>query len=197
MHNIIETPSPNHYVGRKGYKPEIITIHISTNTLKSMDSWFNTVGSQASSNYGISEDGLTIHKYVSEADAPWTNGGVHNPSAKIVLERPGINPNYYTISIENAGTDLAKASEGQRQTLYALICDIAKRNNIPLDRRHVLGHWEIDSLNRNNCPSPDHTLIDKIVATCQMLAGQPEEMVSLLVPKSKVALVQQFISGLK
>lgn len=158
--NIQKQLCPN-FGSRENYKPEIIVIHISTNTLASMTSWFNTPTSQASAQYGVGKDG-TILQYVLETDKAWANGRVNNPSFS--LYKPNINPNLYTISIENEGKDLSLAPELQLQTLCDLIKDIAVRWNIPLDREHIIGHFEIDKINRNNCPSPDHTIIDKIVS---------------------------------
>jgi len=190
--NIIQTPSPNYYKGRLGWKPDVIVWHISTDTLKSMDSWFRTPNSQASSHYGISEDGSVVHQYVDEMNGAWTNGRVNSPTAKFVLKRPNVNPNYYCLTIENAGKDLAKASEGQRKTLYELTLQIAKKWNIPIDRDHILGHWEIDAKNRYYCPSGDHSLMDKAVLTLQGMS-QPDELVSVLVHKSKVQKVMDFL----
>jgi N-acetyl-anhydromuramyl-L-alanine amidase AmpD len=184
--NITKTLCKNFYNGRFGYKPEIIVIHISGGTEKSMDSWFATPGSQASAHYGIGKDGTTIHQYVEEINGAWANGRVNNPSFKFY--KPGINPNYYTISIENEGTDLKLAPEVQIEALCVLIKDIAQRWHIPLDRDHIIGHYQIDAINRSYCPSPDHSLLDKIVTRLK-----PEEIVNIPVPKSKVDKVIAYL----
>jgi N-acetyl-anhydromuramyl-L-alanine amidase AmpD len=158
---IIQTPSPN-FSEREGYKPELIVIHISAGSLTSMDSWFNTPNSQASAHYGVGKDGVTVHQYVQEDKKAWHAGRVNNPS--FTLYKPGINPNLYTIGIENEGLDLDKAPVEQIRTLCELIKDIAARWNIPLDREHIIGHFQIDAINRPNCPSPNHAVIDEIVA---------------------------------
>lgn len=149
---------------RDGYKPEIIVVHISAGSMTSMTSWFSTPNSQASAHYGIGQDG-SILQYVEEDKKSWSNGRVNKPSFR--LYKQGVNPNLYTISIENAGYDLKNAPEIQLQTLCELIKDIAKRWNIPLDREHIIGHYEIDAINRPYCPSPDHTIMDKIVQRLQ------------------------------
>jgi N-acetyl-anhydromuramyl-L-alanine amidase AmpD len=147
---------------RGNYKPDTIVIHISAGSLTSMTNWFSTPGSQASAHYGIGKDG-TILQYVEEDKKAWSNGNIKNPSAKAVLSRPGINPNLYTLSIENEGQDLQYAPQVQIDTLCALIKDIAGRWNIPLDREHIIGHFEIDAVNRPYCPSPNHNIMDKTV----------------------------------
>jgi N-acetyl-anhydromuramyl-L-alanine amidase AmpD len=185
--NIVKKLCKN-FSERDGFKPEIIVIHISGGTEKSMNFWFNTPGSQASAHYGVGKD-LYIYQYVEENKKSWSCGNVRNPSFK--LYKPGINPNLYTINIECEGYDLSQASIYQIGTLVGLLKDIAKRWNIPLDRDHIIGHYQIDRINRYYCPSQDHKLLDRIVAQLQ-----PEEIVNIQVPKSKVERVLQFIKSL-
>lgn len=157
--NITKKLSPN--FGDRGiYKPELIVIHISAGTLDSMTSWFLNPASQVSSHYGIGKNG-TIIQYVEEKDKAWHAGNVRNPSFK--LYKQGVNPNLYTIGIENEGLDLAQAPELQINTLCELIKDISTRWNIPLDRDHIIGHYQVDGIVKANCPSPDHTVIDRLV----------------------------------
>ena len=188
MLNIIQKPSPNHWEGRKGYKPELIVVHIMAGNLIGTDSWFASTTSQVSSHYGVGLNG-EIHQYVKEIDGAWCNGNVRSPSAKFL--KPLINPNCYTISIENEGQDLSKHTEIQMKTLVALIKDIAQRNSIQIDRDHIIGHFEIDSVVKGNCPSPNHGIMDEIVALCHT-----EEMVSIMVPASKVERVKLFINSI-
>ena len=176
---------------REGWNPDVIVVHISAGSMTSMTSWFQTPNSQASAHYGISKSGEII-KYVSENKKAWANGRVNNPSAEIVNLRKGVNPNLYTISIENEGMDLRLAPEKQLSILCQLIEDIAKRWNIPLDRQHILGHFEIDGINRPYCPSPDHTIMDKIIARIQ----QEDEIVNIQVKKSQLDKVLTFIKTL-
>lgn len=190
MLNIIKTICKN-WGERDGYKPEMIVVHISAGSLTSMDSWFATPGSQASAHYGISKDGITIHQYVDESKMAWANGRVNNPTFK--LYKPGVNPNKYSISIENEGQDLSKAPEVQLSTLCELIKDIAKRNNIIISRDTVIGHFQVDAINRPYCPSPDHSIMDKIV---ERINGK-EEMVSIQVPRSKLDIIKNFLNNLK
>jgi N-acetyl-anhydromuramyl-L-alanine amidase AmpD len=181
MINIIKKQCTN-WSERDGFRPEIIVIHISAGSLTSMDNWFATPGSQASAHYGVSLDGTKVCQYVDESKMAWANGRVNNPS--FVLYKPNINPNKYTISIENEGQDLAKAPESQLTTLVALIKEIAARWNIPMDRNHIIGHFQVDAVNRPYCPSPNHSIIDKIVARIE-----PEELVCVKVPKSKLSFI--------
>ena len=175
---------------RSGYKPDVIVVHISAGSLTSMTSWFSTPGSQASAHYGIGRDG-TVLQYVEEDKKAWTQGNVKKPTSKIVLERPGINPNLYCLSIENEGQDLGLGTIVQINTLVDLIKEVATRWNIPLDRDHIIGHYEIDAVNRSHCPSPNHTMLDMILKRLVQ-----SEMVSILVPRSKVDIIKEFIKTL-
>lgn len=191
MINVIKKPS-NNFGERNGYKPEIVVIHISTGTLASMDSWFAAKASLASAHYSVARDG-TISQYVDESKAAWANGRMGNPSFKL-FKGIAINPNQYTISIENEGQDLSNGTPDQFNALSALLIDICGRNNIPIDRDHIIGHYEIDSINRPFCPSPDHSIMDKIVS--RIHGPAPEEMIPVMVPKSKLELVTNFINSL-
>lgn len=189
MINITQKPSPN-WSERDGFLPELIVIHISAGSLTSMDNWFSTPNSQASAHYGVSLDGTKVNQYVQETKMAWTNGRVNNPTFK--LYKPGINPNKYTISIENEGQDLAAAPETQLVTLTALIKEVAARWNIPLDRDHIIGHFQVDAVNRPYCPSPDHSVMDRLVARLV-----PEELVCIKVPKSKLEAITNYLNNLK
>jgi len=157
--NIIKKLSPN-FSSRDTYKPEIIVVHISAGTLDSMTSWFSTKDSQVSAHYGVGKDGR-IMQYVEEANKAWHAGNVRNPSFK--LYKQGINPNNYTIGIENEGMDLAQASELQLNTLCELIKDICLRWGIKISRDTIIGHYQIDGVVKANCPSPDHNVIDRLI----------------------------------
>ena len=112
----------------------------------------------------MGKDG-TILQYVEDEKKAWANGKVNNPTFK--LYKPNINPNLYTLSIENEGTDLAKAPQTQLNALGELLTHLCDKWVIPRDREHILGHFEIDEMNRINCPSPNHSIMEKIVAMIQ------------------------------
>lgn len=158
--NIIQKPCTNFKTGRDGYKPEIIVIHIMAGTLAGTDSWFANPASQVSSNYGIGLNG-EIHQYVKDEDTAWAQGRVDHPSFK--LYKQGVNPNAYCLSIEHEGFDLSVAPQTQLQASADLIKSLATKWNIPLDRDHVIGHYQVYSL-KPNCPSTDKSVIDKLIS---------------------------------
>ena len=97
---IIQKKSPNFWVGRKGYRPEAVVIHIMDGTLVGTDSWFANHDSQVSAHYGVGKNG-EVHQYVQENDTAWHAGRVDAPVWKLI--RPNLNPNLYTIGIEHEG----------------------------------------------------------------------------------------------
>jgi len=159
--NIIQKPSPNFFKGRNGYKPELIVVHIMDGTLFGTDTYFADTTSQRSSHYGIGIMG-DIHQYVALENSAWTEGNVREPTAKLL--KKNVNPNYYCISIENEGHNLDLALQPQMHTLISLIYQLCLEFKIPIDRNHIIGHFEIDSIVKGHCPSPDHKIMDRIVA---------------------------------
>ena len=155
---LIQKYTPNQSE-RQGYKPEIVVIHIAEGSLVSVDDWFSQSKSKVSAHYCVGEQ--EIHQYVAEDKKAWSNGIVNNPTFE--LYKPNVNPNLYTISIECEGNDLAKAPETQLQNLCDLIKDICTRWDIPIDRKHIIAHYEIDGVRKTNCPTPDRTFLDKLV----------------------------------
>lgn len=132
-----------------------IVDHIMQGTLASTDEWFNNPTSQASSHFGVGKDG-TIHQYVDLANSAWGNGIVDHPDMSIgwlsnAIGR-GINLNRMTVSIEHEGNTGDVMPEAQYQASLYLHQYISQQLGIILDREHIIGHYQIDSVNRPNCP---------------------------------------------
>lgn len=160
---IIQKPSPN-FSEREGYKPEVVVIHVMAGTLSGTDSWFATTASQVSAHYGVGLAG-EIHQYVQEDKKAWHAGGVNQPNFE--LYKPNINPNLYTIGIECEGDDISKNPDTQITAIANLVKDVCTRWNIPIDRKHIIGHYQINLLNRPNCPATDKKIIDRIISLAQ------------------------------
>ena len=93
-----------------------------------------------------------MYQLVADTNAAWANGGVKNPTWQPLI--PNVNPNQYTLSIEHEGwpnEPLTDAQYAATLELHAMLCD---RWQIPRDRDHIIGHYEIDSVDRPNCPGP-------------------------------------------
>lgn len=184
--NIIKKTSPNFAYGRDGHKPDAIVIHIMDGSLTGTDSWFASPSSGVSAHFGIGFKG-EVHQYVEEQNTAWANGRVDNPKAKLVVARPTINPNKYTISIEHEGSDLSKAPLEQLKVSGELVKYIATKYGIPLTRDYIYGHREIYS-KKTNCPSNDLRVIETIIEY-----AKAEEIVNVPVPKSKVDKVLAYL----
>ncbi len=158
--NIIQKKSPNFWAGRKGYRPEGVVIHIMDGTLVGTDSWFANPASQVSAHYGVGRTG-EVHQYVKEEDTAWHAGRVDAPVWKLI--KPNINPNLYTVGIEHEGKPDDVWTDAMKQSSAELVREICQRWQIPIDRNHIVGHFEIFS-KKPNCPARDKKIIDEIVA---------------------------------
>jgi len=63
-----------------------------------------------------------------------------------------INPNRLTISIEHEGKTGEEYPEAQYQATLFLHKMLVSQFQIPVDRHHIIGHYQIDSVNRPQCP---------------------------------------------
>lgn len=160
MPNIIQKPSPNFWKDRAGFKPELIVIHVMDGTLMGTDAWFQNPASQVSAHYGIGQNG-EVHQYVQEKDTAWHAGRVQNPTFS--LYKPNVNPNRYTIGIEHEGNATSVWSAAMKQASAAMIREICQRWGIPIDRNHIIGHYQIFS-GKPNCPAQNKAIIDELVA---------------------------------
>jgi len=148
--NIINKPSPNYYPGRKSYKPEAIVIHIMQGTLYGTDSWFQSTLSKVSAHYGIGKAGQ-VHQYVNEKDTAYHAGRVNTPTWSLIKQTDTglyISPDYYTIGIEHEGDFNVDWTDEMYNASSNLIRAISLRWNIPLDRKHIIGHHEIYALKK-------------------------------------------------
>ena len=174
----VQKPVTNHFKGRGIWKPDCIVIHIAEGLRDSVYSEF--LNNPKSTHYLVNKDG-SVWQFVQEEDAAWGNGIVHNPTSGLVQQRPGVNPNLYTISIEHEGfAAQGDMSELMYATSIQLVKDIAGRWNIPLDSVHVIRHRNITD--QKSCPGPINVerIIDGAVAsgpTAKQLVLEIEERV--------------------
>lgn len=186
MLNIIQKPCTNFREGRGTYKPEVLVLHIMQGSLSGTDSWFANPASQVSSHYGVGLKG-EIHQYVADENQAWTQG--YHQGATFKLHKPGINPNLYCLSIEHEGNDLSIVQEAQINASVELIKFLSKKWNIPIDREHIIGHYEVDPIRKPNCPATNKSIIDRIVRQAQ----QVDELVPILIPKSKLQKITDYL----
>lgn len=173
--NIVQSPTQNFTTGRKGHTPIAVVFHVEDGTEDGTMSWFKNPASQVSAHYSVARDG-TIHQYVKEEDSAWAVGIVNKPIWKNYI--PGVNPNYYTISIEHEGHPEDGFTDIQIANSIKLATEIVKRWNIPVDADHLIGHNQLDTVTRAHCPG-DKFPFDKVISTIKAnLAPAPKPIVT-------------------
>jgi N-acetylmuramoyl-L-alanine amidase len=152
--------SANHAAGRRsGFAIDMVVIHVTEGDAASVVSWFSNPSADVSAHYMVRKDGVVV-QFVDEADTAWHAGRVVEPTADLVIERQGWNPNGYSIGIEHEGDGTHELTDAQRASSIALIQDICARHSIPIDRRHIVGHHEI--FKPKTCPGAIN--VDALVA---------------------------------
>ena len=161
--------------------------HRAQGSLAACDSWFNNPAAQASTNYAIGDgtdqfpDG-TIHCYVDPdgPNSPYANGVVDKPDAVIqaIMARTGnVNLNWISESIEYAGLSGTPLTVAQMASGIWLSAWRLSARGLAVDRNHVVGHYEIDSVNRIDCPELTaaewSTLMEGIAAMVNPAPGDP------------------------
>lgn len=150
-------PSPNRGGYQHAHDPRCVVWHITqgSNSLP----WLTNPASGASSNYLIARNG-TIYELVPPSISAWANGKVDKPDlANPVIAgaiREGRNLNTVSISIEHEGfTSQGKGGSlttAQVDATVALSAWLCATEGIAPDRTHILGHFQVDSVDRPNCP---------------------------------------------
>jgi len=140
---------PNKHSPRRGTIIAIVD-HIMAGTLAGTDTWFENPANQVSAHYGVGKGG-EIHKYVRDGDEAWHSGVVNAPTAAIVLARPGVDPNWYTIGIEHEGMSGDALTEEQYQATLWLHKALIGAYGIAADPDHIIGHHTINA-DHAGCP---------------------------------------------
>lgn len=158
---IVQVPSPNYGypTGRHGRNLEqvqAIVCHIAAGTKAGLDATFRHPNG-VSAHYGVMKDG-TVHQYVDEADAAYHAGILHQPDALswVPSSRRGVsdgrNVNERSVGIEHEGQTGEALTDAQFAATVALQREIIARYAIPVDREHIVGHYQLDHVTRAHCP---------------------------------------------
>lgn len=189
---IIKHDSPNHFIGRNGWKSDITVCHQSgTIDLASALNWYLRKGSDCSPHFVIDVNG-DIHQLVDLDNGAWCNGTETNPNQKLyygkatsrlVRERK-TNANYYTYSIEFVHCTYGNITEAQIAAAIELIKTVIiphmKKNGVTpqIDRDHLIGHCEIDPVGRAFCPGkqfPYERIINGVLGKTTAATAKPQE----------------------
>ncbi len=141
----IPAASSNYSSGRGGSRVRYVVIHDIEGTMAGAISVFRNPAYSASAHYIVRARDGRIVQMVRESDRAWHAGHWIFNSEGIGIEHEGFahRPNgggYYT--------------ERQYRASAELVCAIARRYSIPVDRRHIVGHANVprDRNSRTLCP---------------------------------------------
>ena len=109
-------------------------IHVAEGGFASTYTWFRNPAAQASANYVVGYDGQ-IAQMVPEHDIAWHAGNWAY--------------NVRSAGIENAGyaDDPSGFPLAEYRATARLTANIARSSLIPIDRRHIIGHYEVPDPN--------------------------------------------------
>lgn len=145
----------------------------------------------SSVHFAISRGG-EVAQLVPLSGAAWGNGWVREPTWPLL--EPGTNPNRYTISIEHEGftgkpwTSLQIAASADL-TIWLL----GRILQQPPDHLHVIGHCEIDSITRANCPGtawPQDEILESRLPRAPFTPSQRQAVARIAAREAREALAQ-------
>lgn len=148
---ITRLSSPNCDQGRGGQAVVGICYHIAAGSRAGVVEWFATPASKVSSHFLVCRDG-TILQFVELSDTAWTQGVVNRPTWPLIAQYPA--PNRALIGIEHEGQTGDAWTEEMYAGDLALTLYLCERFGIRPERPYLLGHNELDSANRPQCPGP-------------------------------------------
>lgn len=150
------------FSSRKGYVPNCIVNHITEGSKESCISWFTSPKNvNSSAHFLVARDGK-VFQFVKIEDMAWGNG--------LNITK---NPNLYTVSIEHEGiykNTHGKLSEEQLIASILLHEYIIKYienifgQKFNIDRKHIIGHCDIDPIRKPFCPGEDFPY-DEIISS--------------------------------
>lgn len=175
---------------RGSYKPCLIVWHIADGSYNGTISWETNKDSKVSSHFVIGKNG-EVAQLVPLNMAAWTQGKVDKPTHPYVKSHISTNPNLYCVSIECEGKwseTKGKLTDKQLEAAAYLTSYIVEEVDriygveIPVDREHMIGHCEINSVTRPHCPGelfPYDKLISMVNGKHPDTGAQPPQNQSL------------------
>ena len=143
--------SPNHWSSRRGYKIVAAGVHITGGEFESNHAWIMNPNANASYNCLIKRDGTRVN-YVPEDYPAHSHGAVNKGTWPLLKEYPGVNPNWYTLSVSRVGSNQNLWTPEQLKSTVEILRYWSEKYGFPLRRPYIFGHFEIDSVNRWYCP---------------------------------------------
>lgn len=156
---IIQQWTNNKSPGRGGQRIAALVCHIQDGYQQGTINWFTNPDSQASAHFVVGKDG-SIVQMVAIEDTAWTNGYYNHPDASLSWLQKGVNPNQETVTVEHEGfsgdvlTPAQLASTIWLGNYIRQYVSFHGLGDIPLNREHIIGHYQLDSVTRSGCPGP-------------------------------------------
>jgi N-acetyl-anhydromuramyl-L-alanine amidase AmpD len=164
-------PSPNFSSRPSGARVSMIIIHTCEGAYAGCWGWLKNTSSGVSAHYVVKEDGSEITQLVREGSKAWHISATYDCSrnGNTDCAKNGQGSNNFTVGIEHGGFESQTAfPRGQIEASAKLVCDIARDNNVPVDRNHIVGHGQLQPWNRSdpgaNWPWADY--MDRIRTAC-------------------------------
>lgn len=139
---------PTFYKGQN--KPIAVVIHIMQGHASTAIQWAAEGHYGASWSFTVTKAG-EVYQHLNFSDGGYHAGEVKNPTWDLYN---GHNPNLYTVGIEHEGFSGKPYPDAQIEASTKLCRWILDTIGQPVDRDHVIGHYEIDAVNRPNDPGP-------------------------------------------
>jgi N-acetyl-anhydromuramyl-L-alanine amidase AmpD len=151
------------YSSRRGYLPLLIVNHRSQGDVSSVLDWFTTEKNKISScHFFVSKKGV-VYQFVEIEYNAWCNGLNESETYRhgnSVIAEYRVNPNWISVSIEHEileHEDGGLTSEQLQATinLHKYIISYAKEkmdSDIIPDSEHILGHKDVDPVEKYYCP---------------------------------------------
>lgn len=159
----------------------------------------NDLGLQNSATFFVNRDGSMVQVLGDPIHmAPWANGDVNQPDMRndriAAAIHDGVNANTRTIlAIENVGFEPGSPlTQAQERACGELIAYYHRKAGVSVSRESVIGHYQLNSVTRPNCPAHDKSVIDRIVRHAQSL-GEDEDMIEDL--QQRVAYWRELAEG--
>jgi hypothetical protein len=110
----------------------------------------------------VARDGSALEAINPTRFAAWSNGDINEPDvdnpgiARVLRFRnKGFNANEaYWEEIECVGAGKFPLTRFQVETVARRIAHRSQLSGLPINRNTVHGHWQINGVNRQNCPAP-------------------------------------------
>lgn len=169
--------SHGRFSGKQEYNVKAVVIHIAQGYLDGAYAWFNNSKSFASSHYMIGRKG-EVWNFVDERNTAWHAGGIANPTRTFLDNfSEHVDPNAYTIGIENEGFTGERFTAEMIKSLQELLVDIANRYGWEKYEygKNIITHSEINTKSRSQCPGTGvHITNDLIIPVNKILMKDQE-----------------------